>query len=84
MQMWFYENGNIVEMKASTTFVYEDESLKNHPFAPDFAMAYAALSDTMEPFIYAPYLIGVHHFTSKLLPSSISIDQGYGTKTSNV
>ena len=78
MQMWFYEDGNLTESKFSTIFVYEDESLKNNPFAQDFVVGYFAFSDVMEPFLYAPYLGGKHPFVSRLLPSAFIEDPGNG------
>ena len=78
MQMWFYEDGNLTESKFSTIFLYEDESLKNNPFAQDFVVGYFAFSDVMEPFLYAPYLVGNHPFVSRLLPSAFNEDPGNG------
>lgn len=78
MQIWFYENGNLTETKSSTIFVYEDESLKNNPFAQDLVVGYFALSDVMEPFLYAPYLTGNHPFVSRLLPSAFNENSGNG------
>ena len=44
----------------------------NHPFAVDAAHAFDMLMLFGEPMTYVPYLLGIHPFTSRLLPTQAS------------
>ena len=52
-------------------FVYEDNTLKNNPFAADVTIGCEMMSNTDEPFLFFPYLMGEHPFVSEYLPSAI-------------
>ena len=41
----------------------------NHPFAVDAAHAFDMLMSFGKPMTYVPYLLGIHPFTSRLLPT---------------
>ena len=56
----------------------ESTQFGSNPFAQDFVVGYFAFSDVMEPFLYAPYLVGNHPFVSRLLPSAFNEDPGNG------
>lgn len=70
LQVYLYEDGNLVDTSVNG-FVYEDESLVYNKFAADAAHGYDMMTNTMEPFLYAPYLCGEHPFSSRLLPSAL-------------
>lgn len=69
IQRYVYEDDNLVETSTSS-FVYDNPELINHPFGVDAAHLFDMMNNTMEPFLYAPLLTGEHPFTSKLLPSA--------------
>lgn len=75
LQVYFYENDNLVETMFSV-FVYDDNSLRNNPFAADVAMGYEVMSILDEPFLFAPFLMGEHPFVSANLPSAIMEPSG--------
>lgn len=70
LQVYFYEDDNLVETMNSV-FAYEDGALRNNPFAADVVMGYDMMLMTDEPFLYFPYLMGEHPFTSSLLPTAV-------------
>ena len=67
MQNYIYEDGNMVETNRNY-FVYDDPTLENTPFGPDTAHAFDMMQYKDEPFLFFPYLLGRHPFTSRLLP----------------
>lgn len=75
IQFYLYESGNLIETNASS-FIYEDETSVNNPFAADAAHAYDMMANTMEPFLYAPFLCGEHPFVSRLLPNGFRMVTG--------
>ena len=68
IQVYFFSEGNLVDTNA-LTFVY-DGSYSANPFAPDVAHVFDMMSNTMEPFLYAPLLAGEELFRSLQLPSA--------------
>lgn len=62
-----YDEENII-LFGQIGFEYSEESLLNHSCAADVVWAYMSLSDTVEPFIYFPYLMGWYAPSSRLLP----------------
>lgn len=70
-QKYVYDSGNLVET-FDYLYLYEDETLVNHPFAVDAAHAFDMLMLFGEPMTYVPYLLGIHPFTSRLLPTQAS------------
>ena len=75
LQVWLYEGENLSETMFSV-FVYDDNSLKNNPFALDVATGYDMMSMLDEPFLYAPYLMGDIPFVQTHLPSAIMEPSG--------
>ena len=70
LQVYFYEGDNLVEANVNA-FVYEDDTLKNNPFAADVTIGCEMMSNTDEPFLFFPYLMGEHPSVSASLPSAI-------------
>lgn len=70
-QKYVYDSGNLVET-FDYLYLYEDETLVNHPFAADAAHAFDMLMSFGQPMTYVPYLLGIHPFTSRLLPTRAS------------
>ncbi len=69
-QTYMYENGNLVGTYNDYFFTYGDETLSNHPFAADSACGYEMMMNSLEhPLVFVPYLLGVHTFSSRLLPT---------------
>lgn len=48
---------------------------------PDAAHAFDMMGNTEEPFLYFPYLMGNHPFTSRLLPDGYMAVSGLTTRT---
>ena len=79
LQDYIYEGENLLETQACV-FVYDDETLVSNPFAPDAAHAFDMMHNLMEPFLYVPYLLGEHPFTSRFLPSGYMAISGATTR----
>lgn len=75
-----YDKGNLVRFR-NTEFVYDDETLKNHPAAPDVVWGYMAVMEKFDPFVYFPYLLGWYDMKSSSLPTAMTIASGTGTVT---
>lgn len=67
-QTYQYDNGNLVSL-SFVDFAYDDETLVNNPYAVDAALGYDMMRIYEEPFLYVPYITGVHSYVSRLLPS---------------
>ena len=68
IQVYLFSEGNLVDTNA-LTFVYDGSHTAN-PFAPDIAHVFDMMSNTMEPFLYAPLLAGEEMFKSLQHPSA--------------
>lgn len=79
LQDYIYEDESLLETQACV-FVYDDKTLVANPFAPDAAHGFDMMHNLMEPFLYVPYLLGEHPFTSKLLPSGYMAISGATTR----
>ena len=79
-QTYIYDSDNLVETYWFI-FMYENETLTNHPFAVDAAIGYDMfhLENMDQPLIYVPYLLGAHPFASRLLPTGAQ-SAGYAVK----
>ena len=77
MQVYLFSEGNLVDTNANT-FVY-DGSHPANPFAPDVAHVYDMMSNTMEPFLYAPLLEGDEMFKSLQHPCAFELATGATT-----
>lgn len=75
-----YDKGNLVRFR-NTEFVYDDETLKNHPAAPDVVWGYMAVMEKFDPFMYFPYLLGWYDMKSSSLPTAMTVASGTGTAT---
>jgi hypothetical protein len=75
-----YDKGNLVRFR-NTEFVYDDETLKNHPAASDVVWGYMAVMEKFDPFVYFPYLLGWYDMKSSSLPTAMTIASGTGTVT---
>lgn len=81
LQVYLFSDGNLIDTNA-LTFVYDGTYTAN-PFAPDVAHVYDMMSNTMEPFLYAPLLAGEEQFKSVHHPSAFKRITG-ATTTQNV
>ena len=79
MQNYIYADDNMVETNRNY-FVYDDSTLENAPFGPDAAHAFDMMHCKDEPFLFFPYLLGRHPFTSRLLPDGHMAISGLTTR----
>lgn len=67
-----YTDGDLTLFR-QTSFAYSQESLLNNPYASDVVWGYMAMKETVDPFVYFPYLLGWYSPKSTRLPVSMSV-----------
>ena len=67
-----YTDGDLTLFR-QTSFAYSQESLLNNPYAADVVWGYMAMKETVDPFVYFPYLLGWYSPKSTRLPVSMSV-----------
>lgn len=65
-----YEGGNLT-LYRQIQFEYDGDPLYNHSCAYNVIWGYMSLLDTVEPFVYFPYLLGWYAPSSMQLPSKM-------------
>lgn len=75
-----YTQGNLTSFR-NTDFEYDDPQLVNNPSAPDVVWAYMAMMETIDPFVYIPYLLGWYTKASAQLPTGLILPSPTGSGT---